>query len=1305
MRVWGALQGAALLASVLWATPLLAKKDHPNIEVSDFDELPQNLNYFPDSEVILFQDIVENNVYRSDDGGVKWKKVDDVKDGDAWLLYMHEFDSERAYIITQGTKHYRTHDRGKSWTKFESKAEMSMYRPDILKFHADDPDRIIFNGLVCTSIIDCHEVALYTTDGFKTPAKPLRADTNGCWWAKSSDLFTTGDKKKDKDRILCISMADFSARVEDQRLLVSDDFFKTSGSDIQEFEPNLDTNKPVRGVVNVAVVKKYLLVATTSANTNEMSLFVTDDTIKWHRAIFPSAHDSHDHRLMQEAYTVLESTNYSVQIDVMTTRPSNPMGVLFTSNSNGTFFTENTEHTNRDSRGHVDFEKIAGIQGIFLINKVDNWEDVEKDPKTSKKVVTEITFDDGRTFEKVTADGKRIHLHSVTELNNIGRVYSSPAPGLVMAIGNTGDHLGDYFDDGKLYVSDDAGMTWSKALDGPHKYEFGDQGSILLAVKDVKMAKKDKDQEYVDEFSYSLDHGVNWVTEPLPKGTKINPFILTTTQDSTSLKFILIGQTKKGKWDVISIDFDGLHEETCKDSDMEEWHARVDKDGKPTCLMGHTQSYRRRKKKAECFLKQEFKHATVVTTDCDCADLDFECDYNFVRDDDDKKCVQKGPIVAPEGACAGKPDDTFKGTSGYRKMPGNTCKDTKDTKEKYKEVEHKCSDIIDAPHAPATGEITQTPMKFGKWDSIEKHYLARGETNDDETIMMRPVSGTGSHFKVGNIWVTHDHGKKWNEIKDLKDEKILEIIPHSFFKDVVFFIMKNKKVKYTLDQGRHFHEFEVPTEMFEDDPNPLKFHPDKMNWLLWEGKEECDGKDCSRKVSFSTDRGDTWKTGARNIVRCEFTGSGDFVKKYRDRKEEQILCSKYENEDSKKGDSVVLSSTENWFVDEKVHEKDVKDFATMAEFIVVATEDKKEQTLHAFASLDGISYAEAKFPYNFQVDHQHGYTVLESSTHAVNLFVATEFVGGNECQFGTIIKSNSNGTSYVVSARNVNCDKYSYVDFEKMQGLEGVVLVNVVANPDEKSSSKKKLQTQISHNDGAEWDYLPSPADNDEFGKFPCRSSKTDKCALHLHGYTERSDKSRTFSTETAIGILLGWGNVGDSLGPMEDADTFMSVDAGISWKRVKKGRWNWALGDQGSIIALVQAEPAAKETDVVYYSLDLGGKWEEYKLEKKVAVWDITTVKSGSSRNFLLWGKEDDGELFTINLDFSGFSERVCERGKDDYDIFRPQHPKQGDGCLFGHKSEYLRKKVGRKCYNAPTLEKVYGRVDCTCTREDFEW
>ncbi len=327
MRVWGALQTAALLAVTLWTTPLVAEKDAPTFAVKEIENIPRNFNYFDGSEVILFQDIDANNVWRSPDGGSSWERVDAVPEGEAFLLFMHEYDPNRAYILTAGLQHWRTSDRGKSWDMFQVDAEISMFRYDILQFHAVDPDRIIFNGMDCVSIV-CEEVAMYTTDGFKTAAKFLRGNTAGCWWAQSSVLFTTNADDLDRSRILCIARDLFSPFKQDQRLLISDNFFSAVDSSgiLQEFEPNLDMNKPVQGIVNVAVVKKYLLVATTSLNTDEMALFVTDDTLKWHRAMFPV---DHGHRLMQEAYTVLESTNYSIQIDVMTTRPSNPMGVLF----------------------------------------------------------------------------------------------------------------------------------------------------------------------------------------------------------------------------------------------------------------------------------------------------------------------------------------------------------------------------------------------------------------------------------------------------------------------------------------------------------------------------------------------------------------------------------------------------------------------------------------------------------------------------------------------------------------------------------------------------------------------------------------------------------------------------------------------------------------------------------------------------------------------------------------------------------------------------------------------------------------
>jgi hypothetical protein len=742
---------------------------------------------------------------------------------------------------------------------------------------------------------------------------------------------------------------------------------------------------------------------------------------------------------------------------------------------------------------------------------------------------------------------------------------------------------------------------------------------------------------------------------------------------------------------------------------MEEWFARVDEDGKPTCLMGHTQSFPRRKKDAECFLKQEFKHAVAKTEKCKCTDKDYECDFNFAREDG--KCVAKGPIIPPDGVCRdAKPDDTFKGTSGYRKIPGNSCEPTEEMDDKYKDVDRKCSELAGtpSPSTPATDEIEQTQKSFEEdWDAWEKHYLERGDSSssEGETVIMRGKKGS----KFGPIYITDDHGKKWHSPKDLKDEKIIGIVPHPTFKDMVYFVTTGKKVIYTTDRGRTFHSFKAPTEA-SPGQNPLTFHPDKKHWLIWVGKECESDDDCFGVASFTKDGGDHWRPAGldgRYVQRCEFTGSSAY--KYPGRKEEQIICLKREKKGKSKDNPMVLVSTSDWFDNEKVRATNVKDFATMSEFIVVATEDTEKETLQASASLDGTTFAAARFPYGFEVPHQLGYTVLDCSTHAVNLFVATEIAEGRG--HGTILKSNSNGTTYGLSVKNVNSNDEGYVDFEKMfGGVQGVALVNVVANPDEKGSAPKRLQSKITHNDGSQWAYL-APPPNDDFGKFSCQSKHGDeKCALHIHGYTERRDFSRAYSSRSAVGIMFAWGNVGEALGPQKDADTFMTADAGITWKRVKQGRWTWAIGDQGSVIVLAQTtDTGHKKTKTITYSLDQGESWKDHEFSSdEVAVWDVTTMRAGASRNFLLWGKDDKG-AFTLNLDFSGFSERVCkvddDAEKSDYYLWSPRHPMQEDGCLFGHVSQYLRKKADRKCYNDFRLQALYGEQTCACSREDYEW
>jgi len=396
--------------------------------------------------------------------------------------------------------------------------------------------------------------------------------------------------------------------------------------------------------------------------------YVSNDAINWDRAEFPQDHGG----LKEDAYTILESTLYSIQVDVLTTSSvGSAMGELFTSNSNGTYFTRNLANTNRHPRGLVDFEQIVGIDGIVMANIVKNADEVRSNHKATKKLRSKISFNDGKmnTWQDLKAGDKSLHLHSVTKLVNGGRVYSSRAPGLVMGVGNTGDYLQDYID-GDLYVSDDAGLTWMRTREDAHKYEFGGSGSIIVAVYDEGDTNK---------VSYSKDHGKHW--EDVDLSVNIRARLLTTTPDSTSLKFLLVGSSKEKKSYIFDLDFKDVFEgRKCKldkddnsQSDYEKWYARYDSYGSPDCLMGRKQYFWRRKKGADCNVGNLFKEPIVENEICECQDEDFECDFNFVLDIDMKCVLAPGAkLPIPPDECK-NPKDSYRGPSGYRKIPGNSC--------------------------------------------------------------------------------------------------------------------------------------------------------------------------------------------------------------------------------------------------------------------------------------------------------------------------------------------------------------------------------------------------------------------------------------------------------------------------------------------------------------------------------------------------------------------------------------------------------------------------------------------------------
>ena len=484
------------------------------------------------------------------------------------------------------------------------------------------------------------------------------------------------------DRVYVVYIPDASGhqRTEEWTGMVnfvkSDDYFQTTTTLVE------------RGNTFKSRGKFVVVGQMNGEETGEVQLLVSNEKNieEFNPAELPAQH------IIDKNFMLLDSSDdNSLFVHVKPLPDAIDFGHVYVSDSSGTRFTVSLLRNIRGVKGICDFDKAAGLEGIFIANVVSHTDTSsssqqntpKKHQKPAKVAVSfhksVISFDKGNIWSplappSVDSLGKAVpcddppcslHLHSYSS-DLFAPVYSSPtALGLVIGTGNIGGYLNTRADQVNTYMSRDGGLTWYEVKKGSYVYEIGDHGAVIVMASD---------SQATDTVYYSWDEGLTWKSVVFTDAPVEVESILI-EPGAVSLRFVVVG-SRPGKGIAVGIDFSSLDKPPCRNPDLPgtpdsdyEWWSPSDGQSPVKCLMGRSTTYTRRKRDTECVNGEQFERAAHVES-CPCTDSDFECDVGYIR-----KATQCTPILTFEHTvdqCL--PGETFYPvTTGYRRVAGDLC--------------------------------------------------------------------------------------------------------------------------------------------------------------------------------------------------------------------------------------------------------------------------------------------------------------------------------------------------------------------------------------------------------------------------------------------------------------------------------------------------------------------------------------------------------------------------------------------------------------------------------------------------------
>ncbi|KAK0146775.1 Sortilin [Merluccius polli] len=393
-----------------------------------------------------------------------------------------------------------------------------------------------------------------------------------------------------------------------------------------------------------------------------------DQGEKWNMAQLP-------HVGYEQFYSILAANDDMVFMHV--DEPGDTgFGTIYVSDDRGIVYSKSLErHLYTTTGGDTDFTNVTSLRGVFITSTLAE----------DSSVQSVVSFDQGGEWlpllkpanSKCNTTAKdpekcSLHIHAAystsMKLNIPMLPLSEPnAVGLIIAHGSVGDSLSTMNPD--VYVSDDGGYSWFRALKGPHHYSILDSGGLMVAVEHSPTKP-------INQIKFSTDEGQCWsvynfTNEPIHfTGLASEPGARSMNVSLWGYRDSVISQY----WVSFTIDFRELLTRDCVTNDYVQWLAHSDDISDPNdgCMLGYKEKFLRLRKDSVCWNGRQYE-VNPQPTLCTCTLDDFLCDFGYFRKENSSECLEQANLKGQDlEFCLHGKEEKLK-TSGYRKIPGDKC--------------------------------------------------------------------------------------------------------------------------------------------------------------------------------------------------------------------------------------------------------------------------------------------------------------------------------------------------------------------------------------------------------------------------------------------------------------------------------------------------------------------------------------------------------------------------------------------------------------------------------------------------------